>query len=351
MSTAASASQTPSRRRRLLSWRFAATRGPALKLSAEQQRRVATVNAAIRGGQYALRRGRCCCGAEAADIVAGIDRYGIELDTVLCHDCATLRFDPYLSDDSLGNFYREHYQSMYARVPDPEAYFLRQGRYGARLLAAMAPRLAPGATVVEVGCGAGGALAAFAAAGFDVEGCDHAAPLIEFGRSKGLQQLAAGDIQALLPRFGSGGKRAALVYLHHVFEHVSDPEVWLQQAKGMLAEDGMIVVAVPDITGSDRYASPGGDLRLALHIAHKYNFTLQGLQTLAGRVGLHASTVAVEHATSAPEMWVAFTRTPSTDAGAAWQGDSDTMWRTLRSIEWGHLRRSLRRRLLRVFKR
>jgi hypothetical protein len=52
-----------------------------------------------------------------------------------------------------------------------------------------------------------------------------------------------------------------------VFEHIGAPGAWLARAGDMLSEDGVIVVAVPDVTGIHRYASPGGDLRQFLHIA------------------------------------------------------------------------------------
>lgn len=321
-----------------------------MHLTREQVERVRIVNDAIRAGRYRLESGPCCCGAEGAETIAAVDRYGLALETVLCTHCATLRFDPYLSAESLGDFYRKHYQLMYARVPDPEGYFARQQHYGARIAKAMGQHLSPGGVVVEVGCGAGGALSVFAKAGFEVYGCDHAEPLVGFGRSKGLSNLHAGDLGTLGPALDQAGKRADLIYLHHVFEHLADPFAWLLQAAALLSDEGIILVAVPDITRSDRFPSPGGDLRLAFHVAHKFNFTIQGLEDLAKRAGLFASPATVECATSAPEVWVMFTRHShkSNGADAGWRDNSSAMWHVLRRIESGYLRAAVRRRLAKL---
>ena len=92
-------------------------------MDAVQRGRVARVEALIRNGDLAMEPGECVCGVSAGDVIACVDRYGLPLDTVLCAGCATLRFDPYLTEASLTRFYTEHYQEMYARVPDPDAYF------------------------------------------------------------------------------------------------------------------------------------------------------------------------------------------------------------------------------------
>jgi SAM-dependent methyltransferase len=341
--------QRASRRRRLVSWRFGKTRGPAIHLSPVQARYVDDVDRRIRSGAYHLEHGACVCGTHAGAIIAQVDRYGIALDTVLCAACGTLRFDPYLAPESLAEFYRFRYQQMYARAPDPGTYFARQRLYGRRLLEGLRNDLPKSAVVAEVGCGAGGALAVFAEAGHATYGCDYSAELVAQGRLRGVENLAVGDVETLIERLSQSPRKADLVFLHHVFEHVGAPVAWLVRAKDMLSENGVIVVAVPDVTAIHRYPSPKGDLRQFLHIAHKFNFSTKGLAALAAAAGLHASYAGVQKSDQAPEMWVSFSRKAASPAEAVDFGDSDAraLFRYLRATEVEWLRQGVRRRLVR----
>ena len=340
-----SGDDSQARRRRLVSWRFAKTNGAALGLSALQQRYVAEVNGRIASGEYRLERGSCACGADEADVIAQVDRYGLALDTVMCKACGTLRFDPYLSAESLADFYRVFYQDMYARARDADTYFQDQGRYGTRLLRTVRDTLPTGAVVAEVGCGAGGALSVFRDAGYETYGCDYSARLIELGKKRGLENLHLGDMKGLVDALSVASKKASLIFLHHVFEHLSSPEDWLITAQGILAENGTIIIAVPDVSAIHRYPSPDGDLRLFLHIAHKFNFSLGGLSAIASRTGLHASLASVEKSNQAPEVWVAFTRSALPERDIIPKVSSGALFRRLRLIELDYIRRAVLRKL------
>ena len=335
------------RRRRLVSTRFSKTNGAALGLSSLQQRYVAEVNGRIASGRYRMEHGSCACGMDDAEVIAQVDRYGIALDTVLCRACGTLRFDPYLSAESLADFYRDYYQDMYERAPDPDVYFERQRGYGKRLLRLVGDMLPPRAVVAEVGCGAGGALSVFKATGYTIYGCDYSSHLIAVGTQRGIENLYFGDVEELIRATSTTGAKADLIFLHHVFEHLSSPETWLARAQSMLADDGAIIVAVPDVTAIHRYPSPNGDLRLFLHIAHKFNFSLAGLSALAKRVGMRASLVGVERSDQAPEVWVAFARGEllGNPLDSVSEGVGHSVFRRLRLIELDYIRRGVLRRV------
>jgi SAM-dependent methyltransferase len=338
-----------SRRRRLVSWRFGEARGAAIHLNPVQARYVDDVDRRIRSGAYQMEHVACVCGADAGPIISQVDRYGLALDTVLCSACGTLRFDPYLSSESLAEFYRFRYQQMYARAPDAGTYFARQRLYGKRLLETLRNDLPNGAVVAEVGCGAGGALAVFAEAGYLAYGCDYSAELVAQGRDRGVANLVVGDVDTLIEQLSHSGRKPDLVFLHHVFEHLGAPAAWLARAKNMLADNGLIVVAVPDVAAIRRYPSPDGDLRQFLHIAHKFNFSAKGLAALAAAAGLHASYAGVQKSDQAPEMWVSFSRKPTAAAAAVELGEGDprALLRYLRATELDFLRRGVRRRLVR----
>jgi SAM-dependent methyltransferase len=336
----------------LLSFRHRPGRGPAVELTARQQGLVSKVASSIENGSYRMTPTRCVCGAEHALVISRIDRYGIALTTVMCADCATLRFDPYLDADSLAHFYTHHYQDMYGRVPDPAGYFARQRGYGSRLLTAVASALPERARVLEVGCGAGGALSAFQEAGHEVFGCDYSAPLVEYGRSKGIAGLALGDLDDAGVRLGLRTGQVDLIFLHHVFEHLLSPVEWLASASRFVSEQGLVVVAVPDAAELARYESPDGDLRKFLHIAHKFNFTMQGLERCAALAGMSAKAIDVPRSKSAPEMWVAFSRRELAGLGRAqvWHGSSAQLLARLRHVERRHLIRGLSSKVGRILR-
>lgn len=323
---------------KLISFRHREGRGAAFGLSQKQRGLVERVAGMLRDGGYQTERTSCVCGHTEASVISQVDRYGLPLSTVLCAACGTLRFDPYLGPTSLADFYTHHYQDMYGRVPKPDPYFERQRGYGERLLGVVRSTLQPGARVLEVGCGAGGALAVFSEAGFDVCGCDYSTPLIEHGRTKGLQRLAYGDLADARLALGLAPGSVDLIFLHHVFEHLISPVDWLRSAQELLTPQGLIVVAVPDAAEIDRYDSPGGDLRLFLHVAHKFNFTMKGLEAAAQRAGTRAHSVAVPRSKAAPEIWVAFgTAGAALPQAAVWQGSGAELDRRLRAIERRYL--------------
>lgn len=332
---------------RPLSFRFRAGRGPAIEINPVQRRIVDEVERLLGSGRYTLAPTSCICGERDATAVSELDRYGLSLRSVMCRGCGTLRFDPYPQPADIADFYTRYYQDMYGRAPDEPSYFARQRGYGERLLAAVEPHLRPGATVLEVGCGAGGALDVFRARGFAAHGCDFSARLIAYGRAQGLSLVAEGEITAACEQLGLAPGSIDLLYLHHVFEHLAEPVAWLREAARYVAAGGCIIVAVPDVAEIDRHPSPGGDLRGFLHIAHKYNFTLAGLLAGAAGAGLQAAPVAVRRSSQAPEMWVAFGRAapalPLQDG--LWRGSAAALRRRLRRIELQYLTKAALRKV------
>jgi SAM-dependent methyltransferase len=289
-----------------LSPRLAVDAGPAVPLQPTQVALAEEVRRRQQAGSLTTSRTLCVCGATAAStVVAEVDRHGLELRTVLCGACGTLRADPYLDDAGLRVFYRDYYQELYARASDPTAYFDRQKSYGRRVADAVR-RIAPQSrSVVEIGCGAGGALDVLRTEGMEVAGCDHSRELIAFGTGRGIKRLAVGDLGDLVAA-DPGVRDVDVVYLHHVFEHVSDPALLLETCKSILGPRGAFVAIVPDISRIDAFPFPGGDVRLFLHIAHKYNYSRQGLSMLGERCGYTVEFLEGFESHVAPEMWAIF---------------------------------------------
>lgn len=316
-----------SQARHILSPRFsveAAT--PAVTLQPAQLPFIAEVKSRLRSGQYRLENSPCPCGEREAAVISEVERYGLPLTSVVCAACGTVRFDPYLDGPSLEDFYTNFYQQMYGRAPDLEGYFLRQQRYGKKVLATVADSLEPGSWVYEVGCGSGGALDVFQGQGYRVAGCDYSAELIAAGRRRGVQNIYHGALADL--REGLGPVKADLIYLHHVFEHVSDPPGFLEECREHLKPGGQVLIVVPDVSRIGSFAYPAGDLLPFLHVAHKYNFSFEGMRRLGLRAGYAVGRLRPDPkiqtpCSHMPELWVSMrasagaeTRPGARDSGA-----------------------------------
>jgi SAM-dependent methyltransferase len=239
-------------------------------------------------------------------VISEVDRYGLPLNFVVCAACGTMRIDPYLESHSLEDFYGRFFQKMYGRATDIEAYFQKQSMYGEKILALTKDWLKPGSLVCELGCGAGGALNVFQKNGYRVTGCDYSPELIAAGKSRGLGTIYEGSLKN-----NPGGPAADLIYLHHVFEHVDRPLELLRECRKQLAPGGRIIVIVPDVSRIDRSTFIGGDLLVFLHIAHKYNFSFEGLRRLAIRAGFDIRRMEPDSRIPTPwsgmgELWIEF---------------------------------------------
>ena len=276
--------------------------------SASQMEAVDAVRLKLTSGEYRLRSYSCPCGAPLNDVViAEVDRYRLPLTTVVCAACGTLRLEPYLDEASLEDFYLNQYQQMYARAQDMPAYLAKQYAYGKKILSVAGDSLPHGGWVFEVGCGAGGALKAFQEAGYRVAGCDYSARLVAEARRNGIEHAEQGTLDDLGKHLG--GVKADLIYLHHVLEHLNDPFDFLVNCRKNLNAAGRLIVVVPDVSRIDSCANPNGDLMVFLHLAHKFNFSFEGLRRLSERAGYSVHRLEPDSSlktfnSDMPELWL-----------------------------------------------
>lgn len=286
--------------------RFASYSPPA---SSGRDESIAHFRTEMDMGEFRFAPTACPCGNNASVTIATVDRYLLPLTTVVCDTCGTLRFDPYLTQSSVDTFYATRYQELYRRSADLPAYFQRQAAYGQKILRSLAsPRGAP--VVVEIGCGAGGALSVFENAGWQCFGCEPDARLAHFAQSRGLVHVRSESLAETAARMPP--QSCDLIFSHHVFEHILQPVEQLQLAREMLKDDGVILHIIPDVLGIHSSRYPAGDLMQYLHIAHIFNYTFRGLELLAARLGLvvnrlYPARLATAWSHSA-EMWVALSK-------------------------------------------
>jgi SAM-dependent methyltransferase len=264
----------------------------------------AAVNAKLDDGSYRMLSDCCPCGRPSSDaLLSEVDRYGLSLNTVLCSACGTLRTNPYPDDDGLADFYTRYYQQMYARSDDRPAYFAKQQAYGQRILESVRDWLPAAAFVFEAGCGAGGALNVLRQAGYRVGGCDYSRELVDYGRSRGLSLHWGSPLDVL-----KSVPAPSLIYMNHVFEHFRDPLAQLHALRGLLAPGGKVLIIVPDVSRIGEFPFPAGDLRLFVHIAHRFNFSREGFRILAARAGFEVESLQQRDVHLSPEFWALLER-------------------------------------------
>ncbi|MFI0804086.1 Methyltransferase domain-containing protein [Amycolatopsis lurida] len=102
-------------------------------------------------------------------------------------------------------------------------------------------RLEPGCAVIDVGCGAGLAVAELSSLGFPAVGVDLSAEMVEEARRRSPDRdFLIGSAYALPVDGGFAGHRAG-----KVFHELADPEAALAEARRVLVPGGRIVVSGP----------------------------------------------------------------------------------------------------------
>lgn len=289
----------------LLSKRFSLNAGSAITLGYEQRNLVDLVAKKLTDGSYQMSSDCCPCGSPGGDkLLSEVDRYGLPLETVLCPSCGTLRANPYPVAEGLADFYTYYYQQMYARSNDRSSYFAKQQVYGRRILDSVRGWLPAGSFVFEVGCGAGGALEVLGRNGYEVGGCDYSHELVDYGIGQSLSLHWGPPLEVLKPPMPA----PSLIYMHHVFEHVRDPLTELIGLRELLAPLGKLLIIVPDVSRISEFPFPAGDLRLFLHIAHRFNFSVEGIYMLARRAGFAVENLEQRSASESPELWALLVR-------------------------------------------
>jgi SAM-dependent methyltransferase len=110
--------------------------------------------------------------------------------------------------------------------------------------------LTPGCRVLEIGCGAGGVLKAFAERGATVTGVDFHGPSIEYARRRFGVELAGGewrfelrDVYDVDPAELEG--RFDLIVMKDTIEHIHDQRRLLARLDRFLAPSGAVFLAFP----------------------------------------------------------------------------------------------------------
>jgi 2-polyprenyl-3-methyl-5-hydroxy-6-metoxy-1,4-benzoquinol methylase len=208
---------------------------------------------------------------------------GVSSRVVVCEGCGLGRFEPMLAPDEVSAFYPDEYYGQ----PGVKFHPLVEGlvrAVGARHIAFLTRGLAPGARVLDVGCGRGVILGPLADRGLEVHGVEVSAEA-----SRGADPRAQVRVAPQLADAGYPDAHFDEVVIWHVLEHLADPRATLVEVRRILKPGGRLVVAVPNFSSAQARWSGSAWFHLDLP-RHLYQFPLEALRRLLDDVGFEVAT-------------------------------------------------------------
>jgi 2-polyprenyl-3-methyl-5-hydroxy-6-metoxy-1,4-benzoquinol methylase len=215
-------------------------------------------------------------------VVRGCDRlFGLAGDFAIfeCEECGTGVTQPRPTGEELAGYYPNGYPSW--RHRRDLIGVVKRSR--TQLAARLPPygrliRGAPGA-ILDVGCGRGDLVSAFARRGWRAHGLDISPVAVDSASRRGVDARVGTIEQAPWAPASFD-----VIVMSHVLEHVHDPVASLRRARELLKPGGTLVVAVPNWgSGVRRLFGPRwAMLDLPRHLQH---FTAAALARAAGRAG------------------------------------------------------------------
>lgn len=146
---------------------------------------------------------------------------------------------------------------------------------------------APGARVLEVGCGSGAFVALMRWAGFEAVGLELSPWVVEFARNTFDVPIYCGPVER--QDFAPGS--FDVIVLLNVLEHLPDPMSTLTLCMRLLAPDGMLLIETPCFNDQRPFeamrASGARFLSELRPVEHIHLFTERALRLLLERVGCH----------------------------------------------------------------
>ncbi len=262
----------------MLSKRFKNDGIAELKLNAVQSAAKKEVEEKIEGKIYSFESINCViCGSHNAEVLSEKDRYGLDCNTLICKDCGFAYTSPRMTEDSYAKFYDSEYRRLYVGTEKPGDVFFNDQKFrGEKIYRYIGSKINLNSRkikVLEVGCGAGGILEVFRAAGHEVFGLDLGDEYLTYGKDKFGLNLKKGVINDLPNDF-----KADIIIYSHVLEHILDLNRELGFIKEKLADNGLVYIEVPGL----KFIHSTYEMNFLKYLqnAHTFHFTKNSLSAL-----------------------------------------------------------------------
>ena len=216
------------------------------------------------------------CGASDIDVVGDRDRDGHPLRTTICRKCGLVWSNPRPAEEDVRRYYSREYRLDYKGQSTPSLrHVARSGRGALNRYRALAPYLKVGDRILDAGAGGGEVVYVLRKLGFDARGLEPDELYAHYAREALGVPVATGFLQdAVFPP-----ESFDVVTMYHALEHVEDPSAILSRLRGWIADQGVLLVEVPNVEAV--CIAPGH----RFHFAHFYNFNRGTLEALGRKTG------------------------------------------------------------------
>jgi 2-polyprenyl-3-methyl-5-hydroxy-6-metoxy-1,4-benzoquinol methylase len=178
--------------------------------------------------------------------------------------------------DEVRRYYSREYRLDYKGQATPSLrHTARSGRGALNRYRDLAPFLNAGDRILDAGAGGGEVVYVLRHRGFDARGLEPDEHYAKYAREQLDVPVDTGFVQDTVFPEGSFN----VITMYHALEHVEDPSKILAMLRTWLAEDGLLLVEVPNVEAT--CMSPGH----RFHFAHFYNFNRETLEALGRKAG------------------------------------------------------------------
>ncbi len=196
-----------------------------------------------------------------------------------CTRCTLAFLDPMYDEAELANFYPKNYYAFtdrFAVGSSPRTFKALVWRWlGLREHVTKDPRFARPGRMLDIGCGSGWFISQMRDHGWQVKGVEPNAAAAEYGsRVKGLDIFAGSLLAAGFP-----ASSFDYVRLNHSLEHMVNPNEILDEIHRILANDGKLMIGVPNRDGLNARVFGRYWCHLALPV-HTFSYSVKTLSQM-----------------------------------------------------------------------
>ncbi len=205
-----------------------------------------------------------------------------------CADCGSIYLFPYLSMEEERHFYEKEFEKFMASRSGEERDWTQAERHVltnqdqvSRRWPYLAPYVAPGRSVLEIGCSSGFMMNAMREQGMECTGIEPSEVFIDYLREQRYEVFSS------LDQFESSAPRLFDLIVHFfVLEHVADPYDFFVRQMALLKPGGTILAEIPSATDplASLYTIPAFE-QFYWSVAHHYYYTPRSLAYVLDKLG------------------------------------------------------------------
>ena len=242
---------------------------------------------------YSLCECPLCGGKEFVPLLRARDyHYGNpgEFTQVQCTGCSLAFLDPMYEEEELGAFYPNDYYAFTDRfsvsLPAPSLKAKVSRLFVPPEHKTCDPKFERPGRMLDIGCGAGWFIFQMKEQGWDVKGVEPNVHAARFGRSKKNLDIFPGSL--LDANFSP--QAFDYVRMNHSFEHMEHPNRILDEIYRILADDGKLMIGVPNRDSFSARIFGRFWYHLALPV-HTFSYSVQTLSRMLAKHNFNVEKV------------------------------------------------------------